>query len=108
MNNIIEANREAAAKIEREEQVELSPEPAEVPRTSESPEPVTSEIEREIESIPKIADEIRSSIEDVSKNVLEKAPQITKTDVQACSQISTKVNDRPVGHLIESYSVEDN
>ena len=84
MNNIIEANREAAAKIEREEKVELSPEP-----TSESPEPVTTEIEREIENIPKIADEIRSSIEDVSKNVLEKAPQITKTDVQACSEIST-------------------
>ena len=98
VNNIIEANREAAAKIEREEKIELSPEPtSELAETSDnlqtSGEPITSEIEREIENIPKIADEIRSSIEDVSKNVLEKAPQITKTDVQACSQISARKNE---------------
>ena len=98
VNNIIEANREAAAKIEREEKIELSPEPtSELAETSDnqqtSDEPITSEIEREIENIPKIADEIRSSIEDVSKNVLEKAPQITKTDVQACSQISARKSE---------------
>ena len=75
VNNMIEANRDAAVKVDQNVPVELSPQM--------SPEPsVASQIEKEIEDIPKIADEIRQSMEDLDSIVVG-APKITKTDVQA-------------------------
>jgi len=74
VNNMIEANRDAAVKVDQNVPVELSPQM--------SPEPsVASQIEKEIEDIPKIADEIRQSMEDLNSIVVG-APKITKTDVQ--------------------------
>ena len=75
VNNMIEANRDAAVRVDQNMPVDVSPQL--------SPEPsVTSQIEKEIEDIPKIADEIRQSMEDLNSKVTG-APQITKTDVQA-------------------------
>ena len=66
VNNIIDANREAAEKVLK------------------AAENIENEIETEIEDIPDIAREIRSSIEDTTNKILDSpgAPQITKTDVQ--------------------------
>ena len=74
VNNMIEANRDAAEKVEQNVKVELSPQL--------SPEPITSAIESEINEIPSVVDEIKSSMEDMTSKITG-APQIVKTDVQA-------------------------